>query len=172
MRVVVWTFVLFADRESHQYVRSLVTTAAETVESVDMTMLVVDAVKRLDEPALDALEKIITTSAQVASPIMLVMNKYDLVVDDREHKSLELRIKDLSQMIEEIYRNHYDRDEASIELNPLAYINEQTFKVSATKGTGIHRLKKTLLSYAVERPWYVGVEGGVCVSLCGVSTPT
>ncbi|TYZ64003.1 hypothetical protein PybrP1_004138 [[Pythium] brassicae (nom. inval.)] len=140
-------------KESHQYVRSLVTTAAETVESVDMTMLVVDAVKRLDEPALDALEKIITTSAQMASPMMLVMNKYDLVADDREHKSLDLRIKDLSQMIEEIYRNHYDRDEASVELNPLAYINEQAFKVSATKGTGIHRLKKTLLSYAVERPW-------------------
>uniref|UniRef100_K3WMM5 CS domain-containing protein n=1 Tax=Globisporangium ultimum (strain ATCC 200006 / CBS 805.95 / DAOM BR144) TaxID=431595 RepID=K3WMM5_GLOUD len=139
-------------KESHQYVRSLVTTAAETVESVDMSMLIVDAVKRLDEPAMDALEKIITTSAQVSSPIMLVMNKYDLV-GKREEKNLELKIKDLSQMIEDIYKAHYDRDEASVELNPLAYINEQTFKVSAVKGTGIHRLKKTLLSYAVDRPW-------------------
>ncbi|KAF1321114.1 Gtp-binding protein era, partial [Globisporangium splendens] len=139
-------------KESHQYVRSLVTTAAETVESVDMSMLIVDAVKRLDEPAMDALEKIITTSAQVSSPIMLVMNKYDLV-GQREEKNLELKIKDLSQMIEDIYKTHYDRDGTSIELNPLAYINEQTFKVSAVKGTGIHRLKKTLLSYAVDRPW-------------------
>lgn len=135
--------------------RSLVTTAAETVESVDMSMLVVDAVKRLDEPALEALEKIITTSAQVSSPIMLVMNKYDLV-GEREQRNLELKIQDLSQMIEEIYKTHYDRDESSIELNPLAYINEQTFKVSAAKGTGMHRLKKTLLTYAVDRPWYMG----------------
>lgn len=117
-------------------------------------MLVVDAVKRLDEPAMDALEKIITTSAHVSSPIMLVMNKYDLV-GEREEKNLELKIKDLSQMIEDIYKNHYDRDDSSIELNPLAYIHEQTFKVSAVKGTGIHRLKKTLLSYAVDRPWCV-----------------
>lgn len=133
--------------------RSLVTTAAETVESVDMSMLIVDAVKRLDEAAIDALSKIITTSAQVSSPIVLVMNKCDLV-GAREERNLELKIKDLSEMIEEIYQSHYDRDEASIELNPLAYIHEQTFKVSAVKGTGMHKLKKTLLSYAVDRPWY------------------
>ncbi|KAJ0389373.1 hypothetical protein ATCC90586_010396 [Pythium insidiosum] len=66
---------LIKPKESHQYVRELATTAAETVESVDMSMLVVDSVKRLDDDAMEALEKVITTSAQVASPIMMVLNK-------------------------------------------------------------------------------------------------
>lgn len=141
-------------RESHEYVRSLVTTAAETVESVDMSMLVVDAVKRLDDAAFEAMEKVITTSAQVASPIMLVMNKFDLV-GEREEINMNLKIKDISQMIEEIYARHYDSDEASLELDPLAYIGDNALKVSALKGYGMKRLKKTLVGLAVDRPWYV-----------------
>lgn len=134
--------------------RSLVTTAAETVQSVDLSMLVVDSVKRLDEHAMEALEKVITTSAQEAAPIMLVMNKYDLV-GDREELNLTLKIKDLSQMIEEIYGNHYDADESSLEIDPLSYIGDNALKVSATKGYGMKRLKKTLLDLAVDRPWCV-----------------
>lgn len=140
-------------RESHEYVRSLVTTAAETVESVDMSMLVVDAVKRLDEDAIDAMAKVVTTSAQVSSPIMLVMNKYDLV-GEREEVNMKLKIKDISEMIEEIYANNFDADESSLDLDPLAYIGENSLKVSALKGYGMKRLKKTLMSLAVDRPWY------------------
>jgi hypothetical protein len=145
-------YVCYYHRESHEYVRSLVTTAAETVESVDMSMLVVDAVKRLDEAAIDAMAKVVTTSAQVASPIMLVMNKYDLV-GEREEINMNLKIKDISEMIEEIYANNFDADESSLELDPLAYIGDNSLKVSALKGYGMKRLKKTLVSLAVDRPW-------------------
>lgn len=62
-------------RENHLYVRSLVTTAADTVESVDLSLLVVDAVKRLDDAALQAIEKVLIGSAQVGAPTMLIMNK-------------------------------------------------------------------------------------------------
>ncbi|RLN74273.1 hypothetical protein BBJ28_00006223 [Nothophytophthora sp. Chile5] len=143
---------LIKPKESHAYVQSLVTTAAETVQSVDMSLLVVDSVKRLDEAALEALEKVLTTSAQVSSPTMLVMNKCDLV-GKREELNLEMKIKELSQMIEEIYSKHYDPEGTSVGVEPLAYIGENSMKVSATKGRGMQHLKQTLLSLAVDRPW-------------------
>lgn len=145
--------VVHFNRESHEYVRSLVTTAAETVESVDMSMLVVDAVKRLDDSAMDALEKVITASAQVSSPIMLVMNKCDLV-GKREEINMDLKIRDISQMIEEIFKDRFDPDESSLDLGPLAYIGDNALKVSALKGNGMRHLEKTLVSLAVDRPWY------------------
>eukprot|EP00644_Phytophthora_capsici_P009736 jgi/Phyca11/118101/e_gw1.35.28.1 len=121
---------LIKPKETHEYVQTLVTTAAETLQGVDLSMLVVDSVKRLDDAALQALEKVLTTSAQVCSPTMLVMNKYDL-----------------------IYAKHYNRSEASLDIDPLAYIGENSIKVSAAKGYGMDGLKKTLLSLAVDRPW-------------------
>ncbi|KAJ0412272.1 hypothetical protein ATCC90586_006658 [Pythium insidiosum] len=143
---------LIKPKESHQYVRELATTAAETVESVDMSMLVVDSVKRLDDDAMEALEKVITTSAQVASPIMMVLNKYDLV-GKREESSLAHRVQEISQMIEDIYREHYDRDESSLDMDPLRFVGANALKVSALKGTGMAHLKSKLLSLAVERSW-------------------
>ncbi|KAI9988061.1 hypothetical protein PInf_024321 [Phytophthora infestans] len=117
---------LIKPKESHEYVQTLVTAAAETLQGVDLSMLVVDSVKRLDESALQALEKVLTTSAQVCSPTMLVMNKYDL---------------------------HYDAEGSSLSIDPLAYIGDNSIKVSATKGYGMDTLRKTLLSLAVDRPW-------------------
>ncbi|KAL4106010.1 hypothetical protein PRIC1_004064 [Phytophthora ramorum] len=143
---------LIKPKESHEYVQTLVTTAAETLQGVDLSMLVVDSVKRLDEAALEALEKVLTTSAQVCSPTMLVMNKYDLV-GPREKINLEFKVKEVSQMIEEIYSKHYDADGASLSIDPLAYIGDNSIKVSAMKGYGMDRLRKTLLSLAVDRPW-------------------
>ncbi|KAG1688606.1 hypothetical protein DVH05_003532 [Phytophthora capsici] len=143
---------LIKPKETHEYVQTLVTTAAETLQGVDLSMLVVDSVKRLDDAALQALEKVLTTSAQVCSPTMLVMNKYDLV-GRPEKINLDIKVKELSQMIEEIYAKHYNRSEASLDIDPLAYIGENSIKVSAAKGYGMDGLKKTLLSLAVDRPW-------------------
>ncbi|KAG3111596.1 hypothetical protein PI124_g9233 [Phytophthora idaei] len=143
---------LIKPKESHEYVQTLVTTAAETLQSVDLSMLVVDSVKRLDDAALQALEKVLTTSAQVCSPTMLVMNKYDLV-GKREQINLDIKTKELSQMIEEIYSKHYDAEGSSLKIDPLAYIGDNSIKVSAMKGYGMDKLRKTLLSLAVERPW-------------------
>ncbi|KAE8897319.1 hypothetical protein PF005_g25447 [Phytophthora fragariae] len=143
---------LIKPKESHEYVQTLVTAAAETLQGVDLSLLVVDSVKRLDEAALQALKKVLTTSAQVCSPTMLVMNKYDLV-GKREKINLDYKVKELSQMIEEIYGKHYDAEGASLNVDPLAYIGENSVKVSAVKGYGMDSLKKTLLSLAVDRPW-------------------
>ncbi|DBA02426.1 TPA: hypothetical protein N0F65_008640 [Lagenidium giganteum] len=143
---------LIKPKESHEYVRSLVTTAAETVESVDVSMLVVDSVKRLDDAAIEALSKVLTTSAQVASPTLLVMNKYDLVTD-RERKNFDAKVQDLSEMIEEIYDAHYDKTQASVSMDPLAYLGKNCLKVSALRGSGVGKLKSTLMSLAVDRPW-------------------
>ncbi|POM69717.1 GTP-binding protein Era [Phytophthora palmivora] len=143
---------LIKPKESHEYIQTLVTTAAETLQGTDLSMLVVDSVKRLDESALQALEKVLTTSAQVCSPTMLVMNKYDLV-GKREKMNLDIKVKELSQMVEEIYANHYDAAGASLALDPLAYIGDNSIKVSATKGYGMDKLRETLLSLAVNRPW-------------------
>uniref|UniRef100_A0AAV1UDN9 KH type-2 domain-containing protein n=1 Tax=Peronospora matthiolae TaxID=2874970 RepID=A0AAV1UDN9_9STRA len=143
---------LIKPKETHEYVQTLVTAAAETLQGVDLSVLVVDSVKRLDESALQALEKVLTTSAQVCSPTMLVMNKVDLV-GQREKMNLEIKVKEVSQMIEEIYGKHYDADGASLSIDPLAFIGENSIKVSALKGTGMDRLRKTLLSLAVDRPW-------------------
>ncbi|CAI5736913.1 unnamed protein product [Hyaloperonospora brassicae] len=143
---------LIKPKETHEYVQTLVTAAAETLQGVDLSILVVDSVKRLDESALHALEKVLTTSAQVCSPTMLVMNKVDLV-GQRERMNLEMKVKEVSQMIEEIYEKHYDADGASLSIDPLAYIGENSIKVSALKGIGMDRLRKTLLSLAVDRPW-------------------
>ncbi|KAF4027986.1 KH domain [Phytophthora infestans] len=143
---------LIKPKESHEYVQTLVTAAAETLQGVDLSMLVVDSVKRLDESALQALEKVLTTSAQVCSPTMLVMNKYDLV-GKREQLNLDMKTKELSQMIEEIYSKHYDAEGSSLSIDPLAYIGDNSIKVSATKGYGMDTLRKTLLSLAVDRPW-------------------
>jgi GTP-binding protein Era len=143
---------LIKPKETHAYVQSLVTTAAETLQGVDMTMLVVDSVKRLEDSALQALEKVLTTSAQVSSPTMLVMNKFDLV-GRPEKINLDLKVKELSQMIEEIYGKHYDADAASLGIDPLSYIGESSIKVSAMKGHGMDDLRQTLLSLAVDRPW-------------------
>ncbi|KAG7382377.1 Era Like 12S Mitochondrial RRNA Chaperone 1 [Phytophthora pseudosyringae] len=143
---------LIKPKESHEYVQTLVTTAAETLQGVDLSMLVVDSVKRLDEAALQALEKVLTTSAQVCSPTMLVMNKYDLV-GQRERMNLDIKVKELSQMVEEIYGKHYDANGSSLEIDPLAYIGDNSIKVSAMKGYGMDKLRKTLLSLAVDRPW-------------------
>ncbi|GMF47276.1 unnamed protein product [Phytophthora fragariaefolia] len=143
---------LIKPKETHEYVQTLVTTAAETLQGVDLSLLIVDSVKRLDDAALQALEKVLTSSAQVCSPTMLVMNKFDLV-GKREKINLDFKVKELSQMIEEIYGKHYDADGASLEINPLAYIGDNSIKVSAMKGYGMDNLKKTLLSLAVDRPW-------------------
>ncbi|KAJ8544275.1 hypothetical protein ON010_g11996 [Phytophthora cinnamomi] len=143
---------LIKPKETHEYVQTLVTTAAETLQGVDLSLLVVDSVKRLDESALQALEKVLTTSAQVCSPTMLVMNKFDLV-GKREKINLDYKVKELSQMIEEIYGKHYDAEGASLKVDPLAYIGDNSVKVSAMKGYGMDDLKKTLLSLAVDRPW-------------------
>ncbi|KAL3667052.1 hypothetical protein V7S43_007995 [Phytophthora oleae] len=143
---------LIKPKETHEYVQTLVTTAAETLQGVDLSMLVVDSVKRLDDAALQALEKVLTTSAQVCSPTMLVMNKYDLV-GRPEKINLDIKVKELSQMIEEIYAKHYDPSEASLKIDPLAYVGENSIKVSAAKGYGMDNLRKTLLSLAVDRPW-------------------
>ncbi|KAL8003942.1 putative GTP-binding protein Era [Plasmopara halstedii] len=143
---------LIKPKESHEYVRTLVTTAAETLQSVDLSMLVIDSVKRLDEAALQALEKVLTTSAQVSSPTMLVMNKYDLV-GQREQMNLNFKVREVSQMIEEIYAKHYNADESSLQIDPLAYIGDNCIKVSALKGYGMDSLRKTLVSLAVDRPW-------------------
>ncbi|TDH66827.1 hypothetical protein CCR75_003108 [Bremia lactucae] len=143
---------LIKPKESHEYVQTLVTTAAETLQSVDLSLLVVDSVKRLDEPALQALEKVLITSAQVCSPTMLVMNKFDLV-GKREQINLEYKVKEVSQMVKEIYAKHFDSNGSSLRIDPLAYIGENCVKVSATKGYGMDRLKKTLLSLAVDRQW-------------------
>ncbi|OWZ14007.1 GTP-binding protein Era [Phytophthora megakarya] len=143
---------LIKPKESHEYVQTLVTTAAETLQGVDLSMLVVDSVKRLDEAALQALEKVLTTSAQVCSPTMLVMNKYDLV-GKREKMNLDIKVKELSQMVEEIYAKHYNAAGASLAIDPLAYIGDNSVKVSAMKGYGMDNLRKTLLSLAVNRPW-------------------
>ncbi|KAK1946060.1 Protein SGT1 [Phytophthora citrophthora] len=143
---------LIKPKETHEYVQTLVTTAAETLQGVDLSMLVVDSVKRLDDAALQALEKVLTTSAQVCSPTMLVMNKFDLV-GRPEKINLDIKVKELSQMIEEIYAKHYNRSEASLDIDPLAYIGENSIKVSAAKGYGMDDLRKTLLSLAVDRPW-------------------
>ncbi|CAI5702500.1 unnamed protein product [Peronospora effusa] len=143
---------LIKPKESHEYVQSLVTTAAETLQGVDLSMLVVDSVKRLDESALQALEKVLTTSAQLCSPTMLVMNKFDLV-GQREKMNLDMKVKELTQMVEEIYTKHYDADGASLQIDPLAYVGTNSIKISALKGYGVDRLRKTLLSLAVDRPW-------------------
>ncbi|GMF16009.1 unnamed protein product [Phytophthora lilii] len=143
---------LIKPKETHEYVQTLVTTAAETLQGVDLSMLVVDSVKRLDDAALQALEKVLTTSAQVCSPTMLVMNKYDLV-GKREKINLDIKVKELSQMIEEIYGKHYVAEGASLTIDPLSYIGENSMKVSAAKGYGMDNLRKTLLSLAVDRPW-------------------
>ncbi|CAI5730984.1 unnamed protein product [Peronospora destructor] len=143
---------LIKPKESHEYVQSLVTTAAETLQGVDLSMLVVDSVKRLDESALQALEKVLTTSAQVCSPTMLVMNKFDLV-GQREKMNLDMKVKEVTQMIEEIYTKHYDADGASLQIDPLAYVGTNSIKISALKGYGVDRLRRTLLSLAVDRPW-------------------
>ncbi|TMW62668.1 hypothetical protein Poli38472_005286 [Pythium oligandrum] len=143
---------LIKPKESHQYIRELVTTAAETVESVDVSMLVVDAVKRLDDDAMEALQKFVTTSAQVGSPIMLVMNKFDLV-GDREEINLKHKIRDISQMIEEVYEGHYDSEESELKIDPLEYIGDSALKVSALRGIGMPQLKSTLMSLAVKRSW-------------------
>jgi GTP-binding protein Era len=143
----------FIHRETHEYVRSLVTTASETLEGVDLSMLVVDAVKRLDEHALNALEKVLTTSAQVSSPIMLVMNKYDLVGTKQEEKSLTHKVHDLTEMITDIYKNNYNNEEASVGIDPLQYTGENTLYVSALKGKGMKKLRATLKSLALERSW-------------------
>lgn len=143
---------LIKPKESHEYVQTLVTTAAETLQSVDLSMLVVDSVKRLDDAALQALEKVLTTSAQVCSPTMLVMNKYDLV-GTREQINLECKVQEVSQMIQEIYTKHYNADGSSLQIDPLAYIGDNSIKVSALKGYGMDNLKQTLLSLAVDRPW-------------------
>ncbi|CAH0481820.1 unnamed protein product [Peronospora belbahrii] len=143
---------LIKPKETHEYVQTLVTTAAETLQGVDVSMLVVDSVKRLDESALHALEKVLTTSAQVCSPTMLIMNKFDLV-GQREKVNLDIKVKELTQMIEEIYATHYDANEASLQIDPLAYVGRNSIKVSALKGYGMDRLRKTLLLLAVDRPW-------------------
>ncbi|RLN61633.1 hypothetical protein BBP00_00005261 [Phytophthora kernoviae] len=143
---------LIKPKESHEYVQTLVTTAQETLQGVDVSMLVVDSVKRLEDSALQALEKVLTTSAQVCSPTMLVMNKYDLV-GKREKHNLDMKVKEVSQMIEEIYGKHYHADGASVAIDPLAYIGENSINVSALKGYGMDDLRKTLLSLAVDRPW-------------------
>ncbi|KAI9913084.1 hypothetical protein PsorP6_005097 [Peronosclerospora sorghi] len=143
---------LIKPKETHEYVQTLVTTAADTLHGVDLSMLIVDSVKRLDDSALHALEKVLITSAQVSSPTMLVMNKVDLV-GKREKMNLDIKVKELSQIITEIYEKHYDADGASLRIDPLAYIGENCIKVSALKGYGMDRLRKTLLSLAVPRPW-------------------
>lgn len=144
---------LIKPKEVHQYVRELATTAAETVESVDMSMLVVDAVKRVDDDSMEALEKFVTTSAKVSSPIMLVLNKSDLV-GEREKSSLKHRVHDISQMIEEIYKTHYEPDEdAELKMTPTQFIGDNAFHVSALKGAGMSKLKSTLLGLAVDRDW-------------------
>ncbi|KAF4320725.1 hypothetical protein BBO99_00005357 [Phytophthora kernoviae] len=143
---------LIKPNESHEYVQTLVTTAQETLQGVDVSMLVVDSVKRLEDSALQALEKVLTTSAQVCSPTMLVMNKYDLVGKHEKH-NLDMKVKEVSQMIEEIYGKHYHADGASVAIDPLAYIGENSINVSALKGYGMDDLRKTLLSLAVDRPW-------------------
>jgi GTPase Era involved in 16S rRNA processing len=65
----------FLSRDSHTYVRALVTTAAETMQTVDLSLLVVDAVKRIEPEALEALRQIVESSALVGAPIVLVLNK-------------------------------------------------------------------------------------------------
>ncbi|RQM22266.1 hypothetical protein B5M09_008949 [Aphanomyces astaci] len=89
-------------KDSHTYVRSLAITASETMPSVDMSLLVVDAVKRLDDQALEALKNIAISSAKEAAPIMLVMNKMDLV-GPTERPHVAKRVQVLSDMIEEAF---------------------------------------------------------------------
>ncbi|OQS05649.1 hypothetical protein THRCLA_02252 [Thraustotheca clavata] len=94
-------------KDHHKYVRSLAITAAETMSSVDLSLLVVDAVKRLDDEALQALKDIAISSAQVSAPIALVMNKMDLV-GPSEKPYVAKRVEALSKMIEEAYEAHYN----------------------------------------------------------------
>lgn len=115
-------------------------------------MLVIDSVKRLDEDAMEALEKYITTSAQSMAPVMLVMNKYDLV-GTREAFNLKHKIRDISQMIQDIYESHYESEGVEVVMDPLQFTGDNAICVSALKGHGMKELKSTLLKLAVDRPW-------------------
>ncbi|OQR96039.1 hypothetical protein ACHHYP_17195 [Achlya hypogyna] len=98
---------LVNQKDSHKYVRSLAVTASETMSSVDLSLLVVDAVKRLDDEALEALKNIAVSSAQVAAPIALVLNKMDLV-GPAEKAHVAKRIQVLSEMIDTAFKEHYN----------------------------------------------------------------
>ncbi|RHY01340.1 hypothetical protein DYB36_009248 [Aphanomyces astaci] len=97
-------------KDSHTFVRSLAITASETMPSVDMSLLVVDAVKRLDEQALEALKNIAISSAKEAAPIMLVMNKMDLV-GPTERPHVAKRVQVLSDMIEEAFTTYGPKED-------------------------------------------------------------
>ena len=77
------------------------------------------------------------------------------MVGQREEINLKLKVKDISDMISEIFSQHYDPSEASLAMDPLRYIGDNCLKVSAVKGTGMKELEETLRSLAVDRSWYV-----------------
>ncbi|KDO17048.1 hypothetical protein SPRG_17259 [Saprolegnia parasitica CBS 223.65] len=97
---------LVNQKDNHKYVRSLAVTASETMSSVDLSLLVVDAVKRLDDEALEALKNIAISSAQVSAPIALVLNKMDLV-GPAEKAHVTKRVQVLSEMIDAAFEEHY-----------------------------------------------------------------
>ncbi|KAF0741029.1 hypothetical protein Ae201684P_001927 [Aphanomyces euteiches] len=113
-------------KDSHTYVRSLAVTAAETMPSVDVSLLVVDAVKRIDDQALEALKNIAITSAKEDAPIMLVMNKMDLV-GPAEKIHVAKRIDVLSDMIEDAFASHSPKSSEYSEDDEFDWDDDEDF---------------------------------------------
>lgn len=87
---------LVDEKERHRFVRSLSTSADESVAVADVTLLVVDAVKKFDAEQTQAIASMLAKSAMANAPIVLVLNKIDLA---RSKESLEPKVSKLQGMI-------------------------------------------------------------------------
>lgn len=148
--------------EKQRYVRPLVTSAVDAVHAVDMTMLVVDAVKRLDPEAMQALEEIVENSLSCHVPLMLVLNKVDLSSSDDKLVKTAERLNLMIQKVAEKQQQEQQEpssSESSEDVKRSALmsnngrIGASFYGVSALRGSGMPQLLRALEKFSLPRPW-------------------
>ena len=133
--------------ERHRYVRTLATSANEAVSFVDLTMLVVDAVKRIDNEAVKAMEDVVTTSLLANAPIMLILNKVDLSGSDEK---LNRTAERLGDMIDTLWENSTTKNETC---GSRGRVGQPFYAISALRGNGIPSLISDLENLSTPRSW-------------------
>lgn len=127
--------------------------ATESVSSVDLTLLLVDAVKRMDDDGYNAIHGIVEKSIMLQVPVLLVLNKLDLA---RNQQAVLPLVGKLENMIHTAWSNRKVQEETTGMArvpSKQGMVNCKPFMISATERRHVPQLLKALQNLALPREW-------------------